>query len=456
VAVGRKVGSAADEGCEPARAVQPSLGSAPPKSQGFAGGRKDGSYHCRMSNVLCALRRHAVLVDVAVAVFFVALDTAVTLAGGSWWPARPDGLAWGLLVMQGLVDLSLIARRRAPLAVVGVFVAFTLVVTLLISPLQALDPANPGNIWAPLGAVLASYAPVYLVDNRRRAIAAFAAIGVLAVVTARPWQQPSATVIVFGMLRIMLGPLLAIYVVTRRRLVLALTERAERAEREQYLLAEQARAEERARLAGEMHDVVTHRVSLMVLQAGALRVTAPDEPTRQAAEELRAAGCRALDELRDLVGILQPTSDGERTPDEAHPATAELGVLAEESTAVGLPTELIEDGDPRLASPVVGRTVYRIVQEALTNARKHAPGARVTVLVRYEPDEVRLEVRNTPPTRPPDAGLVGTGSGVGLANLRRRVELVHGTLRAEPAPDGGYRVDASLPAYVPTAAPAHG
>jgi len=123
---------------------------------------------------------------------------------------------------------------------------------------------------------------------------------------------------------------------------------------------------------------------------------------------------------------------------------------------VGPPTELVEDGDPRLASPVVGRTVYRIVQEALTNARKHAPGARVTVRVRYDPDQVRLEVRNTPSTRPPDAGLVGTGSGVGLANLRRRVELVHGTLRAEPVPDGGFRVDATLPAYVPTAAPARG
>jgi signal transduction histidine kinase len=409
-----------------------------------------------MSNVLCVLRRHAALVDVTIALFFVALDTVVTLTGGSWWPARPDGLAWGLLVAQGLTDLSLVARRRAPLAVVAIFTVFTLAVTLLVSPFHALDPAVDGNLWGPLGAIVASYAPVRLADNRRRAVAAFAAIGVLAVVTARPWQQPSAAVITVGVLRILLGPLVAMYVVTRRRLVQALTERAERAEREQHLLAEQARAEERARLAGEMHDVVTHRVSLMVLQAGALRVTAPDERTRQAAEELRAAGCRALDELRDLVGILQTTSDGDQAPEEAHPSTAELAALAEESTAVGLPTELVEDGDPRLASPVVGRTVYRIVREALTNARKHAPGARVTVRVRYDPDEVRLEVRNTPPTRPVDAGLVGTGSEMGLASLRRRVELVHGTLRAEPVPDGGFRVEATLPAYVPTAAPAGG
>jgi signal transduction histidine kinase len=406
-----------------------------------------------MRRVLCGLRRHPVLVDVAIALSFVVLDMAVTLTGGSWWPAQPDGLAWVLLVVLGLTDLSLVARRRAPIAVVGVFATFTLAVTLLISPLHALQPANPANLWGPLGAIVASYAPVRLADNRRRAIAAFAAIAVLAIITARPWQA-SAVVITVGVLRIMLGPLVAMYVVTRRRLVKALTERAERAEREQHLLAEQARAEERARLAGEMHDVVTHRVSLMVLQAGALRVTAPDEPTRRAAEELRAAGCRALDELRDLVGILRTTPDGAQAPEEAYPSTAELAALAADSTAVGLPTELVEDGDPRLASPVVGRTVYRIAQEALTNAHKHAPGAQVTVRVRYDQADVRLEVRNTPPTRPMDAGLIGTGSGVGLASLRRRVELVGGTLRAGPTPDGGFCVEATLPAYVPTAASA--
>jgi signal transduction histidine kinase len=103
---------------------------------------------------------------------------------------------------------------------------------------------------------------------------------------------------------------------------------------------------------------------------------------------------------------------------------------------------------------MVGRTVYRIAQEALTNAHKHAPGASVTVRVRYDQAEVGLEVCNTAPTRPVDAGLVGTGSGVGLASLRRRVELVGGTLDAGPAPEGGFCVAATLPAYVPTAASA--
>jgi signal transduction histidine kinase len=408
-----------------------------------------------MWNERCGSRRQ-VIVDLAIALFFVALDTTLTLAGTSWWPSHPDGLAWALLAAQGLTDLSLVACRRAPVAVVGVFAAFTLAVTLLISPLHALQPANTGNLWGPLGAIVASYAPVRLAGDRRRAIAAFAAIGVLAVITARPWQQPSATIVALGVLRIVLGPLVAMYVVTRRRLVRALTERAERAEREQRLLAEQARSEERARLAGEMHDVVTHRVSLMVLQAGALRVTAPDERTRQAAEELRAAGCRALDELRDLIGILRATPDGDDAHDQGNPSTSGLAALVVESTAAGLPIELVQEGDPQLASPVVARTARRIVREALTNARKHAPGARVTVRARYDAAQVRLEVRNTAATGPADPALVGTGSGMGIAGLRRRVELVGGTLRAGPTADAGYRVDAVLPAYVPTAEPVPG
>ena len=102
---------------------------------------------------------------------------------------------------------------------------------------------------------------------------------------------------------------------------------------------------------------------------------------------------------------------------------------------MGTPAELIEDGDPALASPVVGRTAYRIVREALTNVRKHAPGARVTVRVSYGDAQMRLAVRNTPPPGAvrPAAGLAATGSGLGIASLRQRVELVHGTLRGRAA-----------------------
>jgi signal transduction histidine kinase len=386
-----------------------------------------------------------VAVDVGLACFFVLADTIATLMGGSWWSAHPDKLAWAMLALQALADASLVARRRAPMLVIAILTGFTLAISLLVSPVGALTPANAGTVWAPFGTVLAAYGPFYYRKDRR---AAFAAVGVMTLVAARVWD-PSVSVITVAVLRTALGPLLALYSNARREVLQGLRDRAERAERERHLLAEQARAEERARLAGEMHDVVTHRVSLMVLQAGALSVTAPDDLTRQAAEELRAAGVQALDELRDLVGILRTAPE-----DDQAPATSGLAELVAESTAVGTPAELVEQGDPALASPVVGRTAYRIVREALTNVRKHAPGAHVVVRVSYDESQVRLSVRNTAVAAPLDSAMAATGSGIGLASLRQRIELVHGTLRAAGTPDGGFCLEATMPSYVPTAEPA--
>jgi len=386
-----------------------------------------------------------VALDVGLACSFVLADTIATLSGASWWPAHPDKLAWGMLALQALADASLVARRRAPMLIIAILTGFTLAISLLISPAGALTPAHAGNVWAPFGTILAAYGPFYYRKDRR---AAFVAVGVMTLVAARVWD-PSLGVMTIALLRTVPGPLLALYFSAREEMVRALRDRAERAERERYLLAEQARAEERARLAGEMHDVVTHRVSLMVLQAGALGITATDEATRQAAEELRAAGVQALDELRDLVGILRTAPEHDQAP-----ATSGLAELVAESTAVGTPAELVERGDPALASPVVGRTAYRIVREALTNVRKHAPGAHVVVRVSYDESQVRLSVRNTAVAAPPDSSLAATGSGIGLASLRQRIDLVHGTLRAAGTLDGGFCLEATMPSYVPTAEPA--
>jgi len=391
-----------------------------------------------------------VALDVGLACFFVLLDTTVTLAGGSWWPVHPDKLAWTMLVLQALADASLVVRRRAPMLVIAILTGYTLAISLLITPAGALTPANWGNVWAPFGTVLAAYGPFYYCKEPKDRRTAFAAVGIMTLVAARVWD-PSAVVITIAVLRTAVGPLLALYFSARHEMLQALRDRAERAERERYLLAEQARAEERARLAGEMHDVVTHRVSLMVLQAGALGITATDEATRQAAEELRAAGVQALDELRDLVGILRTAPED----DQALPVSG-LAELVGESTAVGTPAEFVQEGDPALASPVVGRTAYRIVREALTNVRKHAPGAHVVVRVSYDESQVRLSIRNTAAAAPPANGLAATGSGLGLAGLRQRIELVHGTLRASGTPDGGFCVEATMPSYVPTAEPAVG
>jgi signal transduction histidine kinase len=383
--------------------------------------------------------------DALLAAFFVAADTANTLGGGSWWPAHPGSLAWTLLGVQALADASLLFRRRAPLMVIGILAAFTVALSLLISPAGLLVPAQSGTVWAPYGTVLAAYGPFYYRKDRR---VAFAAVGTLTMIVARVWD-PSAIVITIAVLRTAFGPMLGLYFSARGEALRALRDRAERAERERYLLAEQARADERARIAGEMHDVVTHRVSLMVLQAGALSITTTDQATKKAAEELRAAGCQALDELRDLVGILRTEPEGA----DPTPSVSGLAALISESAAVGTPAELVEDGDRSLASPVVGRTAYRMVREGLTNARKHAPGSRVLVQVSYGESEVRVAVTNTPPAGQPAAasGLAERGSGLGLENLRQRIELVHGTLLARPTPDGGFRLEAVLPAYVHTA-----
>jgi signal transduction histidine kinase len=383
--------------------------------------------------------------DAALAAGFIALDTGLTLAGSSWWPERPGSLAWAMLALQAVVNAGLVARRRAPLAVLAAVTGFSVLVTVLVLVGALGEPAGEIVVWPPMSAVLVAYLPVRYAAIRRPG---WILVGILTLVAARPWD-PSLIIFTVALLRTAVGPLLALYFTARRSLIAVLRERAERAEREQHLLAAQARADERARIAAEMHDVVTHRLSLMVLSAGALRVRATDEETRQAAEEFRAAGCQALDELRDLVGILRTDPDDDSGRQEL--TLPDIAALAAESRSVGIPTELVEEGDPTRASPVVGRTAYRIVQEALTNVRKHAPGAEVGVVVHYDSDRVHLTIRNTAPVGVIDVGLAATGSGAGLEGLRNRVELVRGTLDAGPSPDGGFEVTASLPAYVPTA-----
>src|SRR5690242_12613344 len=191
----------------------------------------------------CAPRNRWAL-DAGLACFFVLLDTTVTLAGASWWPDHPDKLAWTMLALQALADASLVFRRRAPMTVIAILTGFTLLISLLVSPAGALTPAHTGNIWAPYGTVLAAYGPFYYGKDRR---SAFGAVGLMTLIAARVWD-PSVVVITVAVLRTAVGPLLALHLSARGEMLRALRDRAERAEREQYLLAEQARAEERARL----------------------------------------------------------------------------------------------------------------------------------------------------------------------------------------------------------------
>ncbi|WP_461088110.1 sensor histidine kinase, partial [Streptomyces deserti] len=353
-----------------------------------------------------------------------------------------------------VVALVMVARRRRPLAVLGVVTVAAVVMSLSVWWVPGvLVGSGGGAVWVPAATPFAAYSAVVYSGRGR---VAWVLTGVLSVVAMRPWAL-SFAVAASGLVLTAVPALLGMYVAARRGLIAALMERAERAERERFLLAEQARAEERVRLAGEMHDVVTHRVSLMVLQAGALRVTASDERVRAEAEVLRAAGCQALEELRDLVGVLRSPESvvepgglvrgvgGSGGDVGVEGGGLGLAVLVEESRAVGVEVEFVESGNGAELSPVVARTAYRIVQEALTNVRKHAPGSGVRVEVRYEADRVRLSVGNGPAGDLVDEELAGSGSGSGLKGLRQRVELVGGTFEWGPRPDGGFHVEAVLP-----------
>ena len=229
----------------------------------------------------------------------------------------------------------------------------------------------------------------------------------------------------------------------QRRLVRSLEERAVRAETEQRLRAEQIRSSERSRIAREMHDVVAHRVSLVALHAGGLEVQrglAPDE-VHEAARLIRRSAQDALDELRMVVGVLREDAP----PSGAAPTLADLEPLVADSRAAGQPVELDLDVPAGTELPPwLGRTAYRVVQEAITNAIKHAPGAATTISVSGQPGEgLAVVVRNALDRRIPSADLVG--SGAGLLGLTERVTLAGGAFEHGTSAEGEFSVRADLP-----------
>ncbi|AOT61952.1 Sensor histidine kinase LiaS [Streptomyces rubrolavendulae] len=236
---------------------------------------------------------------------------------------------------------------------------------------------------------------------------------------------------------------------SRRQLVAALRERARRAETEAGLRAEQAQRAAREAIAREMHDVLAHRLTLLSVHAGALefRPDAPSAEVSRAAGVIRDSAHEALQDLRQIIGVLRAPGDADGAGgNRPQPTLATLDALIAESREAGTAVTLDTDvPDPAAVPAATGRTVYRIVQEGLTNARKHAPGARVDVLVRGRPgDGLTVDVRNTAPPGPvPHV----PGSGQGLIGLSERATLAGGRLRHGPGagPGGGFAVHAWLP-----------
>ncbi|OLT38777.1 two-component sensor histidine kinase [Saccharomonospora sp. CUA-673] len=227
----------------------------------------------------------------------------------------------------------------------------------------------------------------------------------------------------------------------RRVELRSLRQRAESAEREQHARAAQARTQERNRIAREMHDVLAHRISLVSMQAGVLdhRSDLGAEDSRVLVRSIADSSRRALEELREVLGVLRAEPDG---PEPPQPSLEEVPNLVDEARSAGLDVILATDM-PSVPSETVGRTCYRIVREGLTNAAKHAPGSRVSVTVeRNDIGHLHVIVRNSPTPTPAPAPPV---SGFGLLGLAERVQLAGGALDHRATADGGYVLTARLP-----------
>ncbi|WP_238005950.1 histidine kinase [Dactylosporangium sp. AC04546] len=234
--------------------------------------------------------------------------------------------------------------------------------------------------------------------------------------------------------------LLGMYVGTRHELVERVREWTRRMERDQQQRIASARSDERAQIARDMHDVVTHRVSLMVLQATALEASIGGDPVA-IGKQIGATGREALEELRSLVGILRNEGDAPLAPQRG---LADLAALIEESRRIGIPVTL-DVVNPAAQRPplLVEHAAYRLVREALTNVHKHAPAAQTRVHVEQTPRLLRLSVRNAR-GRPVNTASLPAG-GHGLLGLAERVRLVGGEFAAGPTPDGGFEVVAEVP-----------
>ncbi|RKS74423.1 signal transduction histidine kinase [Actinomadura pelletieri DSM 43383] len=325
-----------------------------------------------------------------------------------------------------LIGLSLVVRRVYPVHLT----VFVLVVGTI----------TGGGAFAPL-VVLYSLA-AYTSSRRTVLVLAVACYVVLLAFPApTAGTEPFAVQAISGIALIAVPVLLGLYMGARKQLLASLQERAARLEREQHLLAERARGEERTRIAREMHDVVANRISVMVVHAGALKAIAVRDPSRAAetASVIGDMGRQALEELRHVIGVLR---QGEEALPQEAVTLAHVRELVGQSGAAGLRVDLSIRGDERPMPIAVGRTVYRLVQEALTNVHKHAGSADTRVGLDLLPEAIEVEIANDRPVAGPDHRLPSGGNG--LVGLRERVTALGGSFEAGPD-GGGYAVRARIP-----------
>jgi signal transduction histidine kinase len=335
-----------------------------------------------------------------------------------------------------------IAVGAASVALVPLLGRWLVPAALLLSVLAALSPAATPP---------ATLAALLVARWRRPAVAAaVAATGIAAHLIRGLWRpQPGLPFGWWLVLVLVAYAALAgwgTFIRANRALISSLRERAEQAEAQQARRVAEARRAERTRIAREMHDVLAHRLSLLATYAGALsyRPDAPPEQLSRAAEVVRSGVHQALDELREVIGVLRDDESRDETGSRPLPGLAELPRLIEESSAAGMRVEVSDGGwQPSDVPDAVGRTVYRVVQEGLTNARKHAAGERVTLCLDGGPGKgVDVSIANRLPGQRQQPSVPGTGTG--LIGLGERVSLAGGTLEWRDG-DGEFLLRAWLP-----------
>ncbi len=379
-----------------------------------------------VSRIEGIVREHGVDLLIVLAALESALEVAVQPA--------PSTTPWLAAPAIAIPVLALLARRRHPFAAPVALYALC----------AALSFADGRLVVLPVGVFAASMAAALLLgtlhDDARARLGLAIALGSTTVVVANdPTRTAGEFISIPGL--ILIAWLAGRVLRDRGRQADAAEERAARAEHERATGARIAIAEERARIAREMHDIVAHAVSVMVLQVGAVRHGMPPALARETdtLREVEKTGRTALAEMRRLLGAMR--EDGDRAEMAPQPGLGRLDALCASVRRAGLPVDLHVEGDPHPLPPAIDLSAYRIVQEGLTNALKHAGASRADVAVRYGARELRIEVRDD------GRGASGNddGLGHGLVGIGERVKLYGGEMAAGTANGGGFVLTTRLP-----------
>jgi signal transduction histidine kinase len=370
------------------------------------------------------------------------LDWLLTVALGTLALLEAaNGMYPGPIVAAAMVQVAATVpvafRRLAPLPAIAIAVAVSLPYVVVYGSANS------------LASLLTGLLLIYSVGRHTegRGLAAGTAIGVLSII-AQGFGGTFASPSDWAFALVLMGSALALGVALRVQVerAIAFAVAADRARRMQEATAQAAVHEERARIARELHDVVAHNVGLIVLQAGGARTVLATDPerARTALRQVEETGRQTLTEMRHLVGILREDEDQERQP---LPRLERLPALVDEARASGLTVDLAVEGSPVELPAGLELAAYRLIQEALTNASKHAPRSHVRVHLGYEPDRLRIEVSDDGGS---SSAATATGRdapdrGHGLIGMRERVQMYGGRMQTRAMPGGGFRVEATLP-----------